>query len=489
MSEIDPGDAPGVGTQELKRDFTLRMATSLAFVFISPIVALWAIFTVAMQGIGPGFWWAFPLVFAGQMLVALSLGMLASRWPFEGSVYQWARRAVSGRFGWLTGWIYIWTLVIAMASVSFVLAIFLAEAVGVSGATQGALVLIALGAIVAVTAVNMTGAQGMKIAIRLSVAAEVFGSLGVGIYLLIRHRQQTTSVLVSDALVAIPDGAFMSMPLLIAVAIVGWSFLGFESAGAIAEEVKDPERAVPKAMWVSLCLVASVVAFTALAVILAIPDVGAVADGSVEDVFVETLALYFSPGVLRFIFVLFVIGFGSTLLAVQATASRVIFAFARDEVLPASGYLSQLSERRSMPRRALILTALMAAVMFVPFQSDNLFDMLLAFTTAGFYASFGLPVLGLAIARRRGTWVDGAFSLGRSGPLISTAALIWVAAQFVNITWPRFPELGWVVNWAPHILGTLILLVGLAVRASIGADRIESATLTGGNPGSTSEGT
>ena len=80
----------------LKREFTLWSAFAFAFAFISPIVALYGIFGLAYSTAGPGFWWNFLLVFGGQLLVAMIFAELVSKWPVEGSIYQWTRR-LSGK--------------------------------------------------------------------------------------------------------------------------------------------------------------------------------------------------------------------------------------------------------------------------------------------------------------------------------------------------------------------------------------------------------
>ena len=64
----------------------------------------------------------------------------------------------------------------------------------------------------------------------------------------------------------------VSGPFLIAIAFVGFSFVGFESAGAIAEEVHEPRKNLPKAVIFSLTIIALVVMYASLAIILAIPD-------------------------------------------------------------------------------------------------------------------------------------------------------------------------------------------------------------------------
>ena len=130
------------GEHTLKREFSLLSSFTFAFAFISPIVALYGIFALAISTAGPSFWWAFPVVFVGQLLVALVFAMLVSRWPFEGSIYQWSRRLMGTGWGWFAGWAYMWTLVIAMATVALGAAGFIADIVGITdaSATQKALI-------------------------------------------------------------------------------------------------------------------------------------------------------------------------------------------------------------------------------------------------------------------------------------------------------------------------------------------------------------
>ena len=98
------------GHDILNRGFGFRAALSLAFADISPIVALYAIFALGLFAAGPRFFWAFPIVLCGQLLVALGCTELASRFPYAGSVYQWARHAKGTTWGWTAAWAYIWGL-------------------------------------------------------------------------------------------------------------------------------------------------------------------------------------------------------------------------------------------------------------------------------------------------------------------------------------------------------------------------------------------
>ncbi|MGN6524148.1 MAG: amino acid permease, partial [Actinomycetes bacterium] len=124
---VRPAEQPG----ELRREFTLWSSFAFAFAFISPIVALYGIYGLAVSAAGPAFWWGFLIVFLGQLLVALVFAELVSRWPIEGSIYQWAGRLLGRRAGWFAGWTYLWTLVIAMATVALGAAGFLAAVIGI----------------------------------------------------------------------------------------------------------------------------------------------------------------------------------------------------------------------------------------------------------------------------------------------------------------------------------------------------------------------
>src|SRR3954467_12554129 len=117
----------------LRREFSLWSSFAFAFAFISPIVALYGIFGLAVTAAGPSFWWGVLLVFGGQLLVACTFAMLVSRWPLGGSIYQWSRRLLGTGYGWFAGWAYMWTLVIAMATVALGAAGFIPNAPGRRG--------------------------------------------------------------------------------------------------------------------------------------------------------------------------------------------------------------------------------------------------------------------------------------------------------------------------------------------------------------------
>jgi amino acid transporter len=457
----------------LKREFTLWSAFALAFAFISPIVALYAIFAFAITAGGPAAWWGFAIVLAGQLLVALVFAELVSKWPYEGSVYQWARRLRGETYGWFTGWAYMWTLAIAMAAVAYGAAGFVPVVLGIDPFGSGSQLLVALAFLLFVTLVNTAGRRWMKVFVAASIIAEVIGSLGIGTVLLLFHHENSFGTLFESHGAAYGSGPYVWSGMLAAMAFIGWAFVGFESAAAISEEVKEPRRDLPRAIILSLVIVAAVVMYAALALILAIPNIDAVVSGKVADPVAETIATQLGSGITRPLFALFIVGFTAALIALQAGCSRVMWSFARDGVLPASGFLRKLSSHDRLPINAIIVAGVVAGAVMLTTQSEDIYLTLVNFTTGGFYIGFGLPVLAALAARRAGRFTPGPWNLGRWGYAVTATAAVWVVFELINIAWPRATDLPWYQEYGVVlmivVIGVLGLLAYLPGRATIRA--------------------
>jgi amino acid transporter len=452
------------GEQSLRRGFTLRSAAALAFADVSPIVALYAIFTLGLLAAGPAFWWAFPIVLAGQLLVACVFGELASRWPYAGSVYQWARHVRGTSAGWFAAWAYMWGLTIALSTLSYGAAGFLLEAIGVDAPGKGVTIATALAILVLGSLANIVGRRTLKILVAASLICEVLASVGLGTVLLIFYRENPVSVLFSGLGSAGVGGLWVGGPLLAATAYVGWSFVGFEAAGSIAEEVEDPERNVPKALIVALLAVGAIVMYSGAGLILAIPDLSKVMAGGVADPVSDTLVAHFGSAIGRPMLIMFVIGFLASFLAVQAAVSRVIWASARDRALPGSRVLGKLSGSERLPVNAIVLTGIGGAV-FVLLSGSTLYSVLVNFTTVGFYVAFGIPVWGAAMAHLQGDWRAGPFSLGRFSAPVTYLAALWLLFQTVNVCWPRDTGQAWYIEWSMVLTLAVVGIAGVLVYA------------------------
>ena len=447
----------------LAREFSLWSAFAFAFAFISPIVALYGIFGLAYKTAGPSFWWNFLIVFAGQLLVAVVFAELVSRWPIEGSIYQWSRRLMGSAYGWGAGWVYMWTLVVAMSAVSMFAAGFVANVFGwhLSPGQQGLLawVILLLG-----TAANIAGRLVLKILMTGSIIAEIVGSVGLGTWLLLFHRVNPVSVLTHG----FSTHGYLSLsgPFLVSTAFVGWSFVGFESAGSIAEEVHHPRRNLPKAVIFSITFIALIVTFSALAIILSIPP--DIAKNSSDPVF-DTLMFHLGHTAAKGAEVLFTVGFLASFLALQTSASRLIWSYARDHALPAPRLLAKLTKGQKQPVFALaVATTIGSVVILLSRLAPNFYTLMLNFTSGGFYLAFLFPLLGNLVVRLRGRWQPGPFSLGRWGTAVSVVAVVWAMFQFINIAWPRnfYPATPF-LNWSVALAALGLAVIGAAVYLTV----------------------
>jgi amino acid transporter len=448
------------------REFRFSSAFALAFSDISPIVGIYSIFAISIVLAGPGFFWAMPLVLVGQLLVTAVFGDLVSRWPFQGSVYAWSRELIGRRYGWMTNWAYMWGLTLTLSVLGLAAAGYLLGALGISNATKEETAAVALVVILVGTAANMLGGELLRRLLYLTLTCELIASVGIGTAMLFFHRTNPFSVLFHGAAAGHSPPLLLG-PFLGTVAFVGYSFIGFESAGSIAEEVQESRRVLPKAMVLSLAVAGCLVMYACLGIILAIPSIPDVLSGKVADPISTTLETTLGSGIGRVLLIVLTIGFTASLIAVQAAVSRAIWAAGRDRVLPGARRLGTLSGRHRMPRYAIGLTVLISGPL--PFISfSKIYTLLLSFSTAGFFISYALPIVALAYVRLRRRWTPGPVSMGRwSGPVTYIAAG-WIVAESINIAWPRNLNNGvWYLNWGIIIMSGVLGVIGLVMCARI----------------------
>ncbi len=93
--------------QELERSLGSFSSFAAGFSYISILTGVFQLFFFGFGSGGPAFIWTWPLVFLGQLAVALCFSELAGQFPLAGSVYQWAKQIAKPATSWLAGWIMI----------------------------------------------------------------------------------------------------------------------------------------------------------------------------------------------------------------------------------------------------------------------------------------------------------------------------------------------------------------------------------------------
>ncbi len=432
---------------------------SLGFTYLSPVVGVYSIFAYAISTGGPAMAWSYVLAGIGQFLVALVFGEVVSQFPISGGLYPWARRLVGARWAWMTGWVYGWALALTIAGVATGVAPFIAQLFGFATTPENE-TLIALAMIVLSTVLNLSGTRLLARVAMTGFICELVGAVAVGGYLLLFSRHQPLSVLVNSEGLG-GSGGYMAAFLAASVAGL-FTFFGFEACGDVAEETPDPSRTIPAAMRMTIYVGGASAIFVCVALILAIPDLPAVLSGQVSDPIAETLRGAMGDVGFRSVILVVLISFVSCLLSLQAAASRLLFAYARDEMIFGSRHLRRLTARTHVPGYSLVVMGVLPAVIALAgMWMPNAIATIATFSVIGIYIAFQMLVAGALFARGRGWTPGGAFSLGSFGAPINVLALIYGLAAIINMAWPRTPDAPWYTNYASLVTAAGIVGFGL----------------------------
>ncbi len=433
---------------------------SLGFTYLSPVVGVYTLFAASFVAGGPPMWWTYILVGIGQLFVCMVFGEIVSQFPISGGLYPWARRLMGKRWAWMAGWVYAWALCCTSAGAATGVAPFLAQLFDVE-ATPVATTAIALVLIAISTALNLSGTRWLARVAVFGFTCELVGAIVVGVYLLAFARHQPLGVLLDTTLVP-HEGSYLPAFLASSLAAM-FCYYGFEACGDVAEETPDASRMIPKAMRLTIYIGGAAACWVCLAFILSIPDLKAVLAGDDKDPIVTLLKAAMGPMGFRAVILVVLVSFISCILSLQAAASRLVFAYARDQMIFGSAFLSRMSERHHVPANALlVMGAIPAAIALSALWLADAITTIISFAAVGIYISFQMIVLGALIARSRGWRPTGPHNLGGWGPLVNVLALAYGVAAIINILWPRgAPTDPWYAVWGMLVTTIGIMLLGL----------------------------
>lgn len=438
------------------RTMSLWENFSLGFTYLSPVVGVYSVFATALRTAGPPMFWNYLLVGIGQLLVCLIFGEVVSQYPIAGGLYPWSLRLVGRRWAWMAGWVYAWALFTTVAAVAVGGAPFLAQLLGVT-LSNSVCIWIAVAMIALTTILNLSGTRLLARVAMFGFLCELVGAILVGGYLLIAARHQPISILFSTG----SFGAGVDyLPAFFASAVAAmFCYYGFEACGDVAEETPNASRAIPKAMRMTIYVGGGAATFVCLALLLASPDLGAAIAGKDKDPVATTLKAAFGETGFRLVIAVVMVSFLSCLLSLQAAASRLLFAYARDRMIFANGWLGQLSPRTRVPVHALLVTGVLPALIAsIGHWLQDAVNTIISFAAIGIYVAFQMVILGAVIARARGWRPAGPFRLGRWGWPVNLLALCYGTSAVANMVWPRSPQEPWFVNYG--MLFTTAVVVG-----------------------------
>jgi hypothetical protein len=143
------------------------------------------------------------------------------------------------------------------------------------------------------------------------------------------------------------------------------------------------------------------------------------------------------------------------------TASRQLYAFARDEGLPFSAFLGRVRPGWDIPLNAVTVTLLFSIlVSLIILGSPVAFFTLGSLCNAALYASYVIVIGCVAWRRTFGEPLPASrFDLGRAGIFINLTAITFLSVQFVFIFFPTAPNPSLpYMNWTIVIFGATVVL-------------------------------
>src|SRR5881398_2389296 len=248
----DAADLAGFGyKQELRRTLGVFSSFAVAFSYISPSTGIFALFFLGLTTIGGVFFWSWPIVALGQLLVSLGFAELSSHYPVAGSVFQWTKYLAGKTYSWFAGWIYLFAGILTVAGVCVTLPLALIPAFNNMGwnlaNTHSNQRWIAAITLVAITVMNIFGVRLVAIVNNTGVLFEILGMVVFAFIVALFHHHQSAGVIFHTGGTSLTTGTF-----LVAMFMSLYVIYGFDTASTLAEETKNPRKEAPKAILGSI---------------------------------------------------------------------------------------------------------------------------------------------------------------------------------------------------------------------------------------------
>lgn len=351
---------------------------------------------------------------------AASSAQLAALHPESGGTYVYGRARLGHVWGFLAGWAFVVGKTASCAAMAFTFGAYVAPSWSRP---------LAVGAVVALTVVNLSGIEKTAALTRFIIAA-VLATLAVvvvsGLGAPMRGPDGT------DAVVGTGVGGVLE-----SAGLLFFAFAGYARIATLGGEVRDPERTIPLAIPIALGVTLVVYVAVATVALLAVGPVALANSAQPLTTVVEAGGI---PGAAPVVAVGAAIGSLGVLLSLLVGVSRTSFAMARGGDLPA--WLGAVEPRRHVPRHAelAVATVVIAVVLVADLRGAIGFS---SFAVLSYYAVANAAAWTLGEQERR--WPRPVPAVGLIGCVVVACSL----------------------PLASIVGGAAVLLAGLVVWATI----------------------
>jgi amino acid transporter len=410
--------------QELFRTMGGFSNFAISFSIISILTGAVTLYGHGLKMGGPAemaFGW--PLVTLFTLAVVMSMAELASALPTSGAMYHWSCKLGGKGWGWFTAWFNIIGQIAAIAGIDYGCALFLTPLIGWEATTQNLLTVYAA-ILISHALINHFGIRLVAWLNDFSVTVHIIGVIViVGALILFAPKQPASFFFLR--ITSNDQGWPYWWAFIIGLLQAMWTFTGYDASASVSEETVDPRRRAPWGMVMAVAVSGVVGYLLLIALTLSINDISSVLsakDSSGADVPVVIAILINALGERA----------GSAFSALAAMAmwfcglsavtwsSRVIWAFSRDEGLPASKVWKYVSPRHATPVYTIWLCVIVA---FLGAIYSKAYTVVTSISTIGLYISYIIPVY---LHWRSPEIKSGPWHLGRYGKAINLVAIFWV---------------------------------------------------------------
>ncbi len=433
--------------QELRRILGVYSSFAVAFSYISPSTGIFTLFILGISLAGPAFFWSWPIVVIGQLLIALNFAEVSSHFPVAGSVYQWTKYLSNRTYAWFTGWIYLFAGVLTVAAVVATVPLVLIPllnnlfnlTIGTDPDTErnvAALVLLST------TLLSIFGVRIVALVNNTGVVFEILGMVVFALILVIFYSHQNVSVFTDFSYLGTSNqgGVFLAAMFMSLFVIYG-----FDTASTLAEETKNPRREAPRAVIASIIGAAIIGTIFLFAVIIAIPgDMGKfvsdTASGKYPFPLITIIQSNFPGWASNLYLFVVVAAIYVCCLAIQTSTIRLAFGMGRDGKLPFGKYFNRVSPSLHTPIGTCIVIGVLAGLPLVYYAGAATIAI---GATGMIYLSYILGNVAILLARLKGWPKESApFRLGQWGTIVNILGLVWGVAMEINFLWPRDVSVG-----------------------------------------------
>jgi len=414
----------GLGyAQELYRSIGGFSNFAITFSVISVLSGLMMLYGYGLNLVGPFSIWTWGVVGFFQLILALSLGEIASIYPLAGGVYKWTGRLSNSHVGWFCGCFSLLGWLACTAGIEFGLGVFLASYIGLDPLNLRAVLLITTIIVMLHSLINIFGIRIVAWFNDFSVNVHVIGVVILVTLLLVFARHNPVSIMLNSGGLSYKALYFNFTQALLMSA---WTLTAFDAAANVSEESINPYKVVPWGMIYAVLGSLILGTFLLFSLNLALPDIQETLEsGKPAALYVISTAL--GPTIYKFVTAFVLLAQFTAGLSSQTVLIRILYAFSRDGGIPLSGLWKHVSSKYDTPVYSVFLASgctilLCALAPFLP--------AITSLSTMGIYFSYAIT-LGAAKLNWRKIEVNrGPFHLGKFSKPIQTVSLLW--AMFVT---------------------------------------------------------